>query len=297
MPCKKCKSSPVFKTLSGEGLCSSNFVKYFEKKVLKTIGQYKLIEGKDVIAVALSGGKDSSTLLYILNKLLKKRRQKFFALLINEGIHGYRNITIKDAKKLCKQLKVPLKIVSYKEEFGTTLDELKKKYKPCTACGILRRYSLNKIARDLGATKLATGHNLDDEAQTLLMNMLKGNFEFSAKLGPKTEILMHDKFIPRIKPLYFLTEKEVLIYSKIKKLPVTFIECPNSHDAFRDDVRSQLNELEAKYPGTKHSIVNGFLDIQETLQKRFQREKINSCKICGEPSVKQVCRACQILKR
>ncbi len=297
MPCKNCSLKPVYTALNNESLCSSHFLKYFERKVCKTIAQHKLIDRKDKIAVALSGGKDSSTLLYVLNKFHQKYRlNELHAILINEGIEGYRNITEKDAKKFCRELGIPLKIVDFRKEFKTSIDKLKKKMNPCSACGVLRRYSLNKAARDIGATKLATGHNLDDEAQSILMNSIKGNLEFSAKLGPKTGVLMHEKFVPRVKPLYFMLEKEVLIYSKLRKLPVTFIECPNAGGSFRNEVGRMLNELESKYPGTKQSILNSFLGMLPLLREKFQKERIRTCRECGEPSVREVCRACQILK-
>ena len=114
--CKNCETNPVILlTNNTKGLCKSCFFRYFERKFNKTIAQFKLIGPNERIGVAISGGKDSLTLLYLLNKLKSKKRFTIEALLIDEGIKGYRDNTIKDAKKFCKELGVKLNIVSYRD--------------------------------------------------------------------------------------------------------------------------------------------------------------------------------------
>src|SRR3989344_3993738 len=185
MTCKFCLEKPVIQLPNSEKkLCKSCFIKYFERKVIKTINKYKLIEKNDHIVVAVSGGKDSLSLLYLLNKYCQKRNNKIklSALQINEGIKGYRDSSIEDAKKFCKSQRIKLHIASYEKETGKTLDKVKKKYKDtiaCSMCGILRRYLLNKYSRKMKATKLATGHNLDDEAQSIIMNQFRHNIALS----------------------------------------------------------------------------------------------------------------------
>ena len=297
--CKMCESKPVYVTQNQRKLCRVCFLRYFEKKVLKTIRVHKLINNDDTIVCAVSGGKDSLTCLYILNKFFKKRGVEVKALAINEGIKGYRSETLKDAEQFCKEYKIPLRVVHVQKEFGSTLDAYLKKTKmmPCTACGIFRRYLMNKMGRELKGTKLATGHNLDDEAQSLLMNQFKGNMQLSAKLGPITGALMHDKFIKRIKPLYFMTEKEVTIYSFLKGLPVTYIECPYFKHELRHNVSEHLNALEQKYPGTKNGIINSFLDVLPELRKRYKHKEIGTCSSCHEPAAKVFCKACELLEK
>lgn len=296
--CKICIENPVIIVQGNRPLCKGCFVKYFEKKVFSTIRQYKLIDKKDTVAVGVSGGKDSMTLLFILNKIMSPRKGKFFGLLIDEGIENYRDVTKESAVKFCKDNGITLKIASYKKEFGKSLTEMlkTKKINACALCGVLRRYMLNKYARKYKATKLATGHNLDDEAQSILMNLFKGNMSLSAKLGPKTGVLIHKQFVPRIKPLYFLTEKETATYCKLRNLPVTFIECPNHKGSFRDNVTESLNNLEAKMSGTKQSIVNSLLEMLPELKKRYKELKIGTCKKCKEPSAKEYCKVCQMLR-
>ncbi|QQG38626.1 MAG: TIGR00269 family protein [Candidatus Woesearchaeota archaeon] len=299
MACKSCVEKPVIKLPNNNvQLCKNHYIKYFEKKILKTIRQFNLVEDGDHIGVAISGGKDSSSLLYILNKLAEKRKKvKLTAITIDEGIHGYREHTLKDARKLCEELKIPLYVYSYKEEFGQTLDEALKKYKlkPCSLCGVLRRYLLNKKARELGVNKLATGHNLDDEAQSILMNQIKNNIQTSARLGPITGVKEDKRFIRRIKPLYFLTEREVATYAFLKGFVSEFIECPNSGHGLRGDVRKFLNDFEGKYPGTKHAILNSFLEIMPLLRKDYKMQEIKDCVDCGEPCSQERCQTCALL--
>ena len=295
--CSRCATKPVYVTQNHRSLCKKCFLDYVERKVLRTVRTYKLLEKNDKLCVGISGGKDSLTCLSILHQYFRDRVGEIFALAIDEGIEQYREITLKDARAFCRSQDIPLKVVSYREMFGTSLPAFIKKtgMKPCTPCGIMRRYLLNRGSRKLGATKLATGHNMDDECQTIVMNMLKGNMGLSAKLGPKTGVLVHDKFVPRIKPLYFVSEKETTLYSKLKELPVTYAVCPNSFGAFRLEVGKMLNGLEAKYPGTKNGIVNSFLQILPMLHAQFQGERIGTCTRCSEPANHALCKLCELL--
>src|SRR3989338_10257262 len=302
MPCKRCKSNPVIQLPNSNiNLCKSCFIKYFERKVLNTIRKYNLINRKENIVAAVSGGKDSLSLLYLLNKIASKKLDfKLSALLVNEGIKGYRDETIKTAKNFCEKNNIQLHIATYKEITGKTLDRIKKQFPDtiaCSMCGVLRRYILNKKSRELKADKLATGHNLDDEAQSIIMNQLRHNIALSARLGPITGVKRDKRFIPRIKPFYFLTEKEVATYAFLHSLMDKFNECSYCTESNRFVIRDMLNNLEHKYPGTKHSIVASFLEILPLLKEKYKNQKIDSCKICGEPTSSEICNACKLLQK
>ena len=191
-----------------------------------------------------------------------------------------------------------------------SLDEMLKvlDVKPCTICGIFRRYLLNKKSKELGFTKLATGHNLDDECQSILMNQFKNNIHLSARLGPKTGIkharttsgtnsVGNKNFIQRIKPLYLCTEKEVTTYAFINKLLDDFSECPNIVKSYRAQIRDLLNDIEEKFQGTKYSIVNSFLQILPELKEKFREEKASHCVSCGEVAAKDKCNACRYMEK
>jgi len=295
-----CNQKPIIELPAGENLCKSHFTEYFENKVFKTIRQFDLIEKEENLGIALSGGKDSLTLLHILTKLSKQNSKiKLTAIAINEGIEGYRDKTLATAKEFCEKNNVPLNIYSYEQEFGMPLDKILKTLdvKPCTICGIFRRYLLNKKSKELGFTKLATGHNLDDEAQSIMMNQFKNNIKASARLGPKVGIKQNNKFVQRIKPLYLCTEKEVATYAFINNLLDDFTECPNISESYRAQVRDSINDLETKFPGTKYGIINSFLQILPDLKEKFKDQELNSCQKCSEPASKDICNTCRFVDK
>ncbi|MEM4259719.1 MAG: TIGR00269 family protein [Candidatus Woesearchaeota archaeon] len=287
MRCKKCNKNAVFEK---PNYCGNHFIEYFETKVKETIKKFSLLNKNDRVVVAVSGGKDSTTILYLLHKF----GYNVVALAIDEGIQGYRPKTLKDLKEFCKNNKIKLKIVTFKDNFNKTLDQSikTKQYEdaPCTICGTFRRYLLNKYAK--GFDKIATGHNLDDEAQSIIMNLTKGHVNLLTRLGPISTI--KTGFTQRIKPLYFCTEKEVRIYSLLKDFSITFVECPYAHNSYRSKIRDLLNNYENKNPGTKINIVNYFLKIKN----KIKTNPINMCFciLCDQPSLTQICKACQIKK-
>ena len=294
--CKRCITKSVIKLSSGESLCKSCFLKYFEKKVRKTIRTNKLVNKKENLLVAVSGGKDSISVLQVLLSIYKGNKNvKISALLIDEGIKGYREECIKKTEEFCKKNKVKLNIASFKKEFGYTLDKIVKRRRPCSVCGVLRRSLLNSKARELGGTKLVTGHNLDDEAQTILMNQFRKNIDASSRLGPITGSENHEDFVRRIKPFYFMSEKEIMTYAFLKNLTQEFSECPYNVNSYRNQIREMLNKFEELYPGTKHSIVSSFIEILPLLKKKEKIGKMKKCKICSEPSSSEVCQKCKVL--
>ncbi len=305
MKCQMCEKQAVMKLQHGD-LCKTHFIDYFEEKVFKTIKKYQLVGRQEVLCVAASGGKDSLTVLYLTKKYIEKNQLNvsLFALAIDEGIANYRAKTLEDLKQFCDEYNIVLHVVSTKEEFGATLDEAYPivnrgtKKKPCNVCGVWRRYLLNKHARRLGATKVITGHNLDDEAQAIMMNMFKANTDLAAHLGPVSGVYEHGLFVQRVKPLYMCLEKETRLYALLKGFQVEFTECPYSNEGFRSQIQDMLNDFEAKYRGTKQGIINSFLAMLPLLKEKAkqQEEEIQQCVKCGEPAHQEVCNACKIVE-
>jgi uncharacterized protein (TIGR00269 family) len=301
--CKHCETETVITLSNGSKLCRGCFIKYFEKKVLKTIQRFNLIQRDDKLIVALSGGKDSTSVLYLMHKIgLKRNWKEVEALTIDEGIGDYRLKTIENAKRLCKEQGIKLHVVSYKEEFGMNVNEMVKKLKadnPCSVCGVLRRCLLNKYARKLGGTKLVTGHNLDDEAQAIIMNQFKQNFEMAARLGPMAGVVRSNSFVPRIKPFYLLTEDEVRLYASLMGFVTKKDVCPYAKGCFRNEVKQMLDNFEEKYKGTKYCVVNYFLNTMPLLKESVlsSGKDISHCKKCGEPCSKDVCKVCELVEK
>lgn len=285
----------------GKAYTKAQFLHYYERKVFKTITKYNLIQKDDNVCIATSGGKDSITVLYLTAKYCKKHDIPFFALCIDEGIAHYRDHTVEDLKAFCTAHTIPHTIVSFKVRFGAALDEIREKAmqeygkKPCTVCGILRRALLNRASRELKATKLVTGHNMDDEAQSLLMNLVLGNMRHNASLGPVTGINTSKHFTPRVKPLYFMNEKETRLYCLLKGFAVHFTECPNISHSFRAVVRDSLNDLELQHEGAKNGLINAFMEIMPLLKEKYRSDKqFTICTRCGEASAGAVCNVCRL---
>jgi len=276
-----------------------NFNLYFEKKVRATIRKYNLCNRKDKIGVAVSGGKDSTTALYVM----KKEGYDVEAITIDAAIGNYTKKNLENLKKFCKKEKIKLHVISFRDEFGMSLcyirDMLKKKgkdYSSCMLCGILKRYLLNKYAKKLGFDCLATGHNLDDEAQAFVMNVFRNDTRLALRQGPISGVSNSKKFVKRIKPLYNMTEAEVVKYSKLMKFPVNYEICPCSTDAYRREYRKILDEFEKKHPNVKYNIVRFHEGLIMPLKDKMKVEKIPVCSSCGEPAAKDECRACEIFK-
>ena len=302
--CKR-KEAFFFRPYSGERLCKSCFVKSIENKVRATIAKYGMFEFDDRIAVAVSGGKDSVSLLHILSKIERGYpKASLVAVSVDEGIAGYRDEALKIAVENCEKLGVEHRIISFKELYGFTLDEIVEKLKskgeneltPCAYCGVLRRKALNIIARKVKADKLATAHTLDDEVQTVLLNMLHGDPYRIAREKPVTDET-HPKLVRRVKPFCEIPEKETALYAYVKRIKFQSTPCPYAPEALRNDVRVFLNRMEEKHTGIKYTIFKAAEKLRQAIEKSEKAETLRECSECGEPTTQTLCKACEMLQK
>ncbi len=290
----------------GNSYCSTCFKDQFEKRVKRTIREHNLVEKNDVIAVGVSGGKDSSVSLVLMKKIFGSRPDvKIIAVSIDEGIEHYRDKSLYVIKELTKKLGIEHYIVRFKTNLGKSIDDImaakgeNNDLNSCTFCGVFRRYLLNRAARELGATKVCTGHNMDDEAQAVLINYLKGDLKRLARMGPKPALKNNDKFIPRIKPLRDIPEKEIALYALAGKVGNYWGECPYV-SGIRFEVRDFLNDVEAKHAGTKLSFLRTFDAMLPVLREFVERSGltgITECEKCGEPCSGEICKVCELLDK
>ncbi len=288
----RCGSYAIYeKRYEGSFYCGDCLSHQVEKNFKKTVSESGLIKKGDAVAVALSGGKDSSVLLYLMSKT-KIPQTKIIAISIDEGIVGYRDKCLEKAEKLTKKLGVEHHIFSFQQELGISIDKIKER-KTCTYCGVFKRNLINKKARELGANKLAVGHNLNDEAQSVFLNFIRGDYNKFQRLGANPPAIKEKKFIQRIKPLRNIPEKEILLYAKINKIPHVNRRCIYSYDNQRRDILNMLESLEKKYPGTILQIVK-FYDKLIPLASKTTN-KTSYCEKCGEPG-NELCMACRLLK-
>ena len=307
--CTQCGSKHVVihRIYNGQKLCSKCFRKSIEKQVLRTIKKEKLVTKGDKVLVGLSGGKDSVALLKILNILKEKNIITLEAVTIDEGISGYREEGIRIAKETAKALDIKHHIVSFKDKYNFTIDKIMEAeaksndaQHACTYCGVFRRQIFNQVARDVNATKLATGHNLDDETQSIVMNYLEGNVNNMVRIGYKT--LSQDKrFTQKIKPLRKIPEKEIGLYVLESGFEVHFDGCPYAHESFRMEIGDFIRETTLKHPTIMYSILNGFEKIKPAIKKEYMANHTGkpngTCKKCGEPASQDICKSCKFLEK
>jgi uncharacterized protein (TIGR00269 family) len=305
--CSACKTREAFfhRQYSGETLCKKCFTQSIEDKVRVTITRYRMLNFNDHLAVAVSGGKDSLSLLHILAKLKRYRpRTTLTAVTVDEGISGYRDEALAIAAANCKKLEIPHHIVSFKELYGFTLDEMMLKARgkgeteltACAYCGVLRRKAINIGARQVHANKVATAHTLDDEAQTILMNIFHGDVMRLVKEKPVTSEV-HPLLVQKIKPFCEIPENESSLYAYVKKIQFQDTPCPYASEALRNDVRWMLNRVEAKHAGTKFTVLRAMERLRPALEEAARSEAFKTCVECGEPSAGDLCKTCEMLRQ
>lgn len=296
--CSRCgkKKAVIGLDYMSEQLCGNCFSQLYEKRVRKTIRKHDMVDPDEKIALAVSGGKDSLSMANVMTKLY----DNVIILTIDEGISGYRDKAIEKVEKFSEEKNIPLEEYSFEEEYGLTIDEVaeKNRSKTCSYCGVFKRRLLNKSARELGCDKLVTGHNLDDETQTILMNITRGETERLARMGAITGFRDHSKFVPRIKPIRRCSEKENTVYALVNDIDFESKGCPYAKSDYRLFSRNYLNRVEEKKPGTKFSVLSGYDEMLSALREYYKEKKgsINSCSECGEPTSRDVCKACKMKK-
>jgi len=271
--CDLCGQDAVFlDRVRGCHLCGDHFLRDMEGRVRHTLWEYRLLRPGERIAVALSGGKDSTVLLHLLRKFLPvPGTVTLTAITVDEGIAGYRDATQRVAREMAARLGVEHRIVSFRDLAGSTLDAMVAAggEHPCTLCGVHRRKALQETAMALGATAVATGHNLNDEAQTVVMNCLRGDLHgftrspvrcsapsprFASRIPVREPA---DGGLRRIKPLFRIPEKEVALYGMLTGIFHDLPECPYAGTALRSEARRMVDRLEYLRPGTLGRIVRG----------------------------------------
>ncbi|KAF6834402.1 PP-loop family protein [Colletotrichum musicola] len=272
--CAKCKTERalVRRPKNHQKLCKACFISVFEEEVHHTIVSSAIFTPGERVAIGASGGKDSTVLACVL-KILNERHSyglDLVLLSIDEGIKGYRDDSLETVKRNAVQYDMPLTVVGYDELYGWTMDQVVEtigKKGNCTYCGVFRRQALDRGAKMLGIKHLVTGHNADDVAETILMNLLRGDLP---RLGRSTSIVTGDDSsdVKRSKPLKYSYEKEIVLYAHHKKLDYFSTECIYSPEAFRGTARTLIKNLERVRPSAILDIVRSGEDMARLVGSR-----------------------------
>ncbi|KAF6172542.1 hypothetical protein GIB67_007055 [Kingdonia uniflora] len=274
-----------------EQICRECFYSVFEEEIHRVIVDNQLFKPGERVAIGASGGKDSTVLAYVLSELNRRHNYglDLFLLSIDEGITGYRDDSLETVKRNEVQYGLPLKVVSYKDLYGWTMDDIVKIIglkNNCTFCGVFRRQALDRGATLLKVDKLATGHNADDMAETILLNILRGDI---ARLGRCTSITTgEDGPIPRCKPFKYTYEKEIVIYPCLY-VPLR-IYSPN---AYRGFAREFIKDLERIRPRAILDIIKSGENFRISTSTKMPEQ--GTCERCGYISSQKWCKACVLL--
>ncbi|WP_428326178.1 TIGR00269 family protein [Nitrosopumilus sp.] len=296
MKCDGCENSAVYtRKYSGQKLCSECFSNSIVRKTAKTISKHKMIKNNELVAVAVSGGKDSLALLKIIHEMSSTHNFRIKAITIDEGIPGYRNEALEIVEKFCGELGVEHKVYSYKDLFELTLDEAldlreNEKTSSCSICGTLRRRAIDHAAKDVGADVIATGHNLDDTLQTFVINMLSGDTNKIGWMDPDTS----SNSLRKIKPFCEIYESEIVFYAFTNDIPFQSEPCPHMNEGIRTEIREFLNSLEKQHSGIKNNLYQSILRVSNIVKGTNYKEKM-VCKKCGNDCTGNVCSVCNMV--
>ena len=297
MNCTRCKNNLAAYTrkYSGEQLCSECFSNSIVRKTAKTISKYNMIKNNELVAVAVSGGKDSLALLKIIHEMSLTHNFRVKAITIDEGILGYRNEALHIVEKFCNELKIEYKVYAYKDLFSLTLDEAlevreNQKTSSCSICGTLRRRAIDYAAKDIGADVIATGHNLDDTLQTFVINMLSGDTNKIGWTHPDTS----GNSLRKIKPFCEIYESEIVFYAFTNDIPFQSEPCPHMNEGIRTEIREFLNSLENQHSGIKNNFYQSILKISDIVKSSNTKEK-RICSKCGNQCTSTTCSVCNMI--
>jgi cytoplasmic tRNA 2-thiolation protein 1 len=273
-----------------------------EQKTLRTMSKFSMLNYNDRVAVAVSGGKDSLCLLYIMKKLFDSRDcgADLIAITIDEGIDGYRSESLKIVEDFCSSLHMQNKILTYKEIFGINMDEAMvlrghDKMTSCSICGTFRRRAMDLAAESVGANVLATAHNLDDQVQSFMINILAGDIDRIGWTYPEPVQYASNK-LKKIKPFVEIYEQEIVFYALNRHIPFQSEECPYMHESIRTEIRQFLNKFENDHPGIKYNIFNSITKISRVLKTSMRMPEANACSICGRECTSDICGVCKTVR-
>ena len=331
MDCDKCGDEAVMHAAySGLHMCADHFCRSVETRVRRRVREDNLLpddaspDDPETWLIGLSGGKDSVVLTQILqDTFAEDPRVELVSLTIHEGIEGYRDESLAACLDLTEDLDMRHELVTYEAEFDLRMDDVAAEdpmdMAPCAYCGVFRRDLLSTYAAEYDADKLLTGHNLDDEAQTALMNFFEGDVEqmakhFDASLGAfpgvggpdapsdrdgtPTRVSTDSPFVPRATPIRDVPEKEVALYAQLKELPAHITECPHASEAYRGEIQQLLFDMEERHPGVRHSIMAGYENIAAMAARTYRGgsgPEYGECERCGATTARDICRKCSLV--
>jgi uncharacterized protein (TIGR00269 family) len=293
MRCSRCRDDAwVEVRRHNAAYCGDCFERFFRDQVERAIHHEKMFATTDKILVAVSGGKDSLALWDVLLDL----GYDVDGLYIDLGIGEYSSNSRVMSEQYAAARGRKLHVSSLDQTYGVTVPLIAEQTRraPCSGCGLAKRYLFNREASERGYGIVATGHNLDDEAATLLGNVLHWQTGYLARQSPVLEA-EDAGLVRKVKPLYRLTEHETAAYAVIKGIEYVVEECPNAVGAKSILHKEALNLLEQQSPGAKQAFLFGFLDKARSAFADGDPHELRPCIECEQPTTTERCAFCRLL--
>jgi uncharacterized protein (TIGR00269 family) len=292
MKCTKCGSNAVLQLRRhNAAFCAPDFIEFFRRQIGEAVRRHRMFTREESVLVAVSGGKDSLGLWDVL-------LQEGYAttgLYLDLGIFDYSKESRAKCEAFAAQRGAPLLVVSVEQDLGAAIPEVQgaTRRPTCSACGLSKRYLMNKAALEHGFPVVATGHNLDDEAATLFGSVLHWQTEPLARQSPALPST-HPKLVRRVKPLYRLSERETAAYAFLRRIDYIVEECPFAKGATSLMHKEILNRLEDVSPGAKHNFLFGFLEKGRPAFERLAPVELHECARCGQVTTGTLCGFCKL---
>ncbi len=225
--------------------------------VRRAVDDYHMIEDGDHIAVGISGGKDSLTLLYGLNGLMRFYPKHFTIHAVTVDL-GFQNLNLEKIKSLCQELKIDYTIV--KTDIADIIFNQRKETNPCSLCAKMRKGALNEAIKKAGCNKVAYAHHKDDVVETMLMSLV-----FEGRIHTFNPVTYLDRMdLTVIRPLIYMNEADVVGFVNKFQIPVVKSPCPADGNTRREYIKNVLKNLNQDTPGVKARM---FTAIQNELKE------------------------------
>lgn len=292
MKCRVCRDRAVIQVRRhNANFCKPHFVNHVHRQVERAIHDYDMFEESERMLIGVSGGKDSLALWDILTTL----GYRVDGVYLHLGIGDYSSDSLVFSQRFAQERGLDLRVVDLPSEYGFSVPEAADAGSrvACSACGLSKRYILNKVADDGEYDVLVMGHNLDDEAATLFGNVTRWDLEYLGRQAPVLPASA-DGLARKVKPLIRLAERETAAYCIVQGIDYEVEECPMAAGNTVNRYKEWLNRLEDEAPGTKANFLFGFLERAAPVFQAAEPPDLSSCQQCGQVTTGEVCAFCRL---
>ena len=290
MRCRSCRGPAVIEIRRHHAaFCAEHFLAMFRTQVEKAIRRLQMMAPEDRILLAVSGGKDSLALWDVLLDLAYDVTGLYLGL----GIGEYSDRSHGVAQAFADRRGAPLVTVDLERDRGFDIPTAGRRgsRSTCAVCGLSKRYVFNRAALEGGYDVVATGHNLDDEAATLLGNTLRWQTDAIARQSPV--LPARDGVVKKVKPLHRVSELETAAYAFLRDIDYVVEECPLVAGNTQLRYKEAMNAIERTSPGTKAQFFLGYLEHGAPLFRSEDRVELRTCEACGQPTTGRFCAFCR----